>query len=425
MQSESKFVCAECFEDLGIRDFIEQNAMSTRCSFCDVSQNDVAVASFYDVVEHIETSLFYEWDNADNWLGYESREGGYQGYWVDTEELLRFETELELPRDVDDKLMDQIVDLLPDYAWCELDPYTINDRNRAKISWEIFCDVVKHRNRYFFEEYDDEIEYGAYSPGQIMRKLFESAEQYDLFKRIPKGKTLFRARFQEGETAFTTAKELGPPPREKAIQSNRMSPAGIPMFYASDRIETALRETANEEGKFAVGRFKTCRSMTLLDLTKIPSTPSLFQSYPETLEFRPREVLRFLNHIATEISKPIEKDDKVHINYVPTQVVTEFVRSRLTAGKHRIDGIKYESAARKGHASYVIFATQTNVADTKGDSHESRRDQWLVLKEPTQHYVSHECILNWKEYASSPAPSKLPLFDAMPTPPTPQPDTAP
>ncbi len=398
MSTKDKFVCADCFEDSGIRDFIKRNARNRRCSFCKGCTGDVVVASLQDVVEHIETSLLYEWDDANEWLLYESREGGYQGYCVDTEELLRFELELEFPRDINNQLSTAIINSLPEYIWCEINPYGVNDRNRAKISWDIFCDVVKHSSRYFFEDHDEEIEFDAYNSGQTLRKLFEAVQQYSLLKHVPAGKTLFRVRFQDCETAFTTAQELGPPPRDKATRSNRMSPAGVPMFYACDSAETALRETAVNEGTFAVGQFTTRRDMMIFDLTQIPRIPSLFQAFPDTLEYRPREVLRFLNHISGEISKPIARDDRVHIEYVPTQVVTEFVRSRLTSGGQRIDGIKYGSATHKGHASYVIFATQDNLVIPEEGRWGTTSNRWLELaSKPVTRWISLKTILKWKE----------------------------
>ena len=410
MSSQDKFVCADCFEDSGIRDFIKRNSKDTRCSFCRESEDAVEVALLQDVVKHMVTCILYEWDDANEWLPYESREGGYQGYYVDTEELLRFELELEFPRDINNQLSDAIIGSLPEYIWCEINPYGVNDRNRAIISWEIFCDVVKHRSRYFFEDHDEEIEFDAYNPGQTLRKLFAAVQQYRLLQHVPVGKILFRARFQDSETAFTTPQELGPPPRDKAIQHNRMSPAGVSMFYASDQAETALRETVDEVGTYSVGRFVTRRNMVLLDLTQIPPIPSLFQVFSKTLEYRPREVLRFLNHIAAEISKPIERDDKVHINYVPTQVGTEFVRSRLRLGSQRIDGIKYGSAVHKRHASYVIFATQDNLVVPKETRWGPTSNQWLELvADPVTRWVSSETILKWKEETNRLRSTTLPF----------------
>ena len=409
MASQDKFVCIDCFEDNGIHDFIEQNSIDAQCTFCFSTQDNLAVAFLCDVVEHIVSCLYYEYDQAEEWLIRDSETGMYHPTWFDAWDVLDH-IELELPLDHQTRLRKNIVSLMPGHSWCEKNPFGLNDNNRVKISWEIFCDVVKHRNRYFFENYNYEFEYDSYSPGQILRKLFEYAELYCLFKLVPTGQTMFRARFQDCETAFTTACELGPPPRDKATQSNRMSPAGVPMFYACDDAETALRETAVNEGTFVVGQFTTRRDMMILDLTQIPRIPSLFQAFPDTLEYRPREVLRFLNHIAAEISKPVERDDKAHINYVPTQVVTEFVRSRLSSGGQRIDGIKYGSTVHEGHASYVIFATQDNLVTPEGDRWGTTSNQWLELVvDPVTRWISPETILKWKEETERLSSTTLPL----------------
>ena len=169
------------------------------------------------------------------------------------------------------------------------------------------------------------------------------------------------------------------------------------MFYACDDPETALRETANEEGQFAVGCFETLRPATILDLTDIPPIPSLFQAISDSLEYLPREVLGFLNHIADEMSKPIQRDAQVHINYIPTQVVTEYVRSQLTSGNAQIDGIKFSSTVHPGHASYVIFATQESLIPAPAGSRTSNTDRWLKLTTTSQNKVAKEHIRRWKE----------------------------
>ncbi len=56
--------------------------------------------------------------------------------------------------------------------------------------------------------------------------------EFGLVEDLPAGSVIFRAR--ESKRALTV-RELGPPPRDLALQSNRMSPAGIVMFYASPK----------------------------------------------------------------------------------------------------------------------------------------------------------------------------------------------
>ncbi len=41
-----------------------------------------------------------------------------------------------------------------------------------------------------------------------------------------------------------------------------------------------------------------------------------------------------------EMSRRIERDDRVHIEYVPTQVVTEFIRAKVIWGESKVDGIR-------------------------------------------------------------------------------------
>ena len=49
-----------------------------------------------------------------------------------------------------------------------------------------------------------------------------------------------------------------------------------------------------------------------------------------------------------EMSRRIEGDDRVHIEYVPTQVVTEFIRAKVIWGESKVDGIRYASSVKRG-----------------------------------------------------------------------------
>ncbi len=266
-----------------------------------------------------------------------------------------------------------------------------------RYDWAWFTEVVTHRRRFFFEDYESGPHSSNLSPGKLLERIFEYTENYELFRTLPPDTRLLRARFQEPDTKLTSPQDLGPPPKSRANQANRMSPAGIPIFYACDKPETALRETAKEAGRFVIGEFKTRRPAVILDLTDIPSIPSLFAVISDSVEFRPREVLSFLNHIADEISKPVQRDDRVHVEYIPTQVVTEFVRSKLTREGVRIDGIKYRSAVHPEYASYVIFATQDNLLSAEEGTRILDTDRWLELVSTRERDVIQEDIERWKK----------------------------
>jgi hypothetical protein len=75
------------------------------------------------------------------------------------------------------------------------------------------------------------------------------------------------------------------------------------------------------------------------------------------------------------ISQSVAGDDRTHVEYVPTQVFTEFLRDYLFDGT-AIDGIRYRSATGLVGANVVLFATAVNV----GESGSTVRGEWIHLK---------------------------------------------
>ena len=377
MYAYGLFVCDNCFEDPGLVAFIRSNASAIECSFC-TTKDDVPIAASIDNISaHFIECLFREYDLAVNALGWE---GGYIGLHLNAEELAVDELELEFPKDNLESLLPHLFGEYYEEDWCQRDPYGLNDSEWSKYSWDRFCRVVMHERRYFFLGQDRESDDPqVYSPREVLSTIFEYAQEMDLFKDLPACIQLIRARWEGNGPPLEAPQDLGPPPAERATRSNRMSPAGIPMFYGCADEETALKETASGPGKFALGRFETLRPITILDLTGIPPLPSLFEGVSDSAEVDPRTALTFLHHIAQEMSRPVDRDDRVHIHYVPTQVVTEFIRDQLTWGDTSIDGIRYQSSVHPGHVSYVLFADQGNVESTP--NRPIGIDPWLRLIE--------------------------------------------
>ncbi|WP_247832934.1 RES family NAD+ phosphorylase [Bradyrhizobium sp. 200] len=177
-----------------------------------------------------------------------------------------------------------------------------------------------------------------------------------------------------------TPGSLGPPPADHAIKTNRMSPPGVAMTYAAEDRDTALAETADEAGTYAIGEFTNDRELLILDLTRLPDVPSVFTELPDTIG-DPRPQLGFLHSISREISRPIARDDRVHVEYVPTQIVTEYVRTAVTIGKRKVDGIRYNSSRHHAATALVLFADQSNLILGKDERPEFNRtdDRWLRL----------------------------------------------
>lgn len=149
------------------------------------------------------------------------------------------------------------------------------------------------------------------------------------------------------------------------------------MFYGAFDYATALSETfdpAIHAGQtLSVGTFRPLRPLIVLDLADLPPIPSVFD--PERQDrIHP---LRFLHAFARDISQPIARDGREHVEYVPTQIVTEYFRRvfRFDDGR-QLDGIIYSSARTVGHNAHVLFCENRQCIGP-GDDH--GRDALLRL----------------------------------------------
>lgn len=374
--AEGYSVCAECIDDDDIEAFIESEADQLACDFCGKSSSDNAIAAPLDaVLRFMMESIDREYDRAVNVLGWESAEGGYQGPHWDSEELLTEQIALALPND-DGRLLEILVDCLGDNDWCERNPYALREDYRYIQSWQEFCEYVKHERRYFFlqpQAGEHEREDGELlSPPRLLSFISETMAEYRLTSTIPTGSIIYRARqFAPGKMPVLSL-DFGPPPVERAIRSNRMSPAGIVMFYGSDEADTAVAEIDdNPILGIAVGTFRTLSDLRVVDLTRLPRPLRFFEPQPETSEEN-RYVLSFLYNFGLSIAARVVPGDREHIDYVPTQVVTEWFRTTLLRNEPRIDGILYRSAQRAGGTSVVLFADQSKVALTEDELRAAR-----------------------------------------------------
>jgi hypothetical protein len=396
-----------------LQDFCWAHAISDNCDFCGAEDSEPIAAPLDEVIEHINSTLHRYYDNPDNTLPWESAEGGYQGQTWYTGELF-LELGLDFPKDKRGLLRQAIDFGLDTSLWSEVEPFMLSPDERLHVSWERFCAIIKHERRYFFlHESDGKRRWDGdgdelFSPAEILRTIFSFAEHADTFVVMPAGTELFRARYQPPDKLYATAATLGPPPKEHSIKTNRMSPPGVVMTYVAEDRETALAETADQAGTFAVGKFVNDRDLFLLDLTRVPEPPSIFAELPDSMGYDPRPPLNFLCGISREISRPIARDDRVHIEYVPTQVVTEYVRTVVRIEGRKVDGIRYGSSRRHDATAVVLFADQSNLIlekDERPDFYHTD-DRWLRLVSGTSIEVSTHDIKCWT------AKPRRSLFDA-------------
>jgi hypothetical protein len=128
------------------------------------------------------------------------------------------------------------------------------------------------------------------------------------------------------------------------------------MTYVAQDENTALAETMEpgdigRRRTFAVATFSLTRPIEVLDLSTSPPVPSVFDSNAAPR----RDACLFLQHFATEISRPIVHDDRVHIDYIPTQVVTEYFREAPALRKRGVRGLRFRSSRNPQGLSVVLF----------------------------------------------------------------------
>lgn len=344
-----KEVCRDCIGDKHLKEYITANGYMSTCDYCGRRRKVVTVE---DLLSPIMSGIRFEFEKAYDYY--------FDGeYIVDTlsvydmvHDILAFEAGID-----NEKLLNDISSTLNDDLWCERNMLRGKDHEKYLLSWHQFCKLVKEKMRYvFFRSYEKNIDPDMPSPAEILDLLAAGIESLGLIQTKPERTQLFRGRtHSEGEEL----KDFGPPPANKA-SSNRMSPEGIPMFYAAFEVETALAEICDEKPCATIARFLTSRVLKLVDLSRLNrmKIPSLFD---EDKRER-RQLVRFLKNFAEEISSKVEGNPA--IDYIPTQIITEFFRYVFKPMDNTtLDGIVYSSAARKDGHCIVLFMDNKDYED--------------------------------------------------------------
>jgi hypothetical protein len=181
---------------------------------------------------------------------------------------------------------------------------------------------------------------------KVLEAIDRLLVNFDLITTLPAGTVTYRAR---GHARYEDshgwgAAQLGTNLPKNAASSSRMSPAGIPLFYGADDVETALAEVARADDRefFTVGTFVTTEPVTVIDLTHVPPVPSIFD--PELGGCQGQ--LRFLNELVDELRQPIDTA-RSNLDYVPTQVFCEYFLHVFDPEEYflRVFGLKAEADA--------------------------------------------------------------------------------
>ena len=347
-----KFICNQHLNDYAINEHIDNISVSGKCSYCNKEKDVIPLrALMFFIMEGI--SFLYE--NAANWMSYNTREGGYQGTIYTPDELIQEQLGLDSsPFEV----IDDIVSSISEIAWSTQTEYRDTERDELFYRWIYFKSIIKHKSRFMFFHYTGDV-LDSYFGADILKMLEYSAEiiKYEnLLTLIPVGTILYRCRQHKQTDSYTEISQMVSPPDKFAIFSNRFSPSGISMLYAAFDKNTSFVETVVEDhidkNYVSTAEFTTKAKVRVIDFSLLPAIPSLLDQENQLLIYS----RLFLKDLVKDMTLPIKKDGKEHIDYIPTQLVTEYFRYVFGQNEDtKIDGIIYPSSKVGGENSIVLF----------------------------------------------------------------------
>ena len=379
--SGSVYVCSGCVTDPVLAQEMQLAEEEKECNYC----GRAPAGNLEVLLDAVSGAIVFRYEDPAHHLPYESREGGYQGQVFDGYEVVH---DMESFTD-NEQLLEDVANTFAGSAWTRRNPFSLDEYESLRYGWDSFVAQIKHHTRYLFFPKSDaaQANHDEIAPGEMLPAIEQLLLQYGSVRTLRKGTVIFRARVHDPAVNLSTVDELGPPPREAALMPNRMSPAGIPMFYGALAKSTAVAETFDPErpGQKTVtlATFAVVRHLLTLDLTDLPPMPSQFDEDQRHL----RHSLGFFYDFVQELRKPIARDDSAHVEYVPTQVVTEYVRHRLkTADGLSVDGIMWASEQDNGLPAVVLFL-ESDQCGPRDDRPPWDREILLVLSGYEQEVV--------------------------------------
>lgn len=251
--------------------------------------------------------------------------------------------------------------------------------NPHHSSWHRFKQAIIHKRRFNSDE-----------ARRYLKSIFEGLHlqkdkngkpvvyELDPEKESPR---IYRARREDAperrsQIVSNPSQELGAPP-EGFRRANRMNAAGIPAFYGAFDLKTCVAENRPPVGCVMVGAaFELTRPIVVLDTTRF-ARPVLPRSIFSPVHRERQDQWQFMQSFMEEISAAVLPDDET-LQYVPSQVVSEFIHAdldvKLRGAARNIDGIIYRSAQNPAGKNIVLFgaAALTEMPD-KGET-KSRAD---------------------------------------------------
>ena len=398
-----KYVCSECAGDNEIKErvFAEEKG-SKNCDYCRKRGPCISLESLADAVDDNYR------DNYEPCDGDGSRPSEIISVLLELD-LSAGELDADLVSILHDRELhngDKGVDSIYDeeVTYCSLsEKYPpINDGREHKELWDMYCEQIKHRTRYFnsevikwlngiFLDLDKIIYQDNISPIRAMRPTDSDAFFY---------RARHASNAQERiKICCHPTQELNSPPVAIA-NGGRMNPIGISVFYAAFDPETCIAELRLPVGEYAIsGQFKLEQPITILDLTvldkidsenKINNNAQGVSGNDDADSYEDR--LAFLRKFSAEISKPISPH-KEPLDYMPAQAFAEYLANHY---EPKIDAVIYSSTQTNGKGKNIVFLSRKGkVINIKNPE----CGQYKALRVDNRYFISPDRETGPSEYS--------------------------
>lgn len=345
-------VCADCVEDPFLQKLIDANATARACDYCGRKGRHPLTAPAEVVVKAVFNAVHaYYCEPANGGVPYD---GGYLIDPIGIEEVLSgmgLAGHVDFIKDVIESECngDGFVPAANGY-WADSHEHEI-----LSGGWALFCHRIKHETRFHFARPspDESDNPNDLPPSRMLSELGRRLRP--LLQTLPAGTLVYRVRIRKrGETWKPSAASLGAPPPDKT-SAGRMNPAGIPYLYTSFDPATARKELRlpdRTSKTVFTGQFKLAQPLQVIDLTALPDPPSIF----DVARKDEREGALFVREFVDTITEPVAKDGREHIDYVPSQVVCEYLAQVFQTGTGEpLGGLVFGSSVHPGGKNLVVF----------------------------------------------------------------------
>lgn len=304
--AENLFICADCAADPDLSELVHSAASWDECSYCGQTGRNLC-APLDVIIERIVSAIelrYQDYDRAG--IPWPSDEYGMEHDVYDTYDVLD-----GLPLDfTDDRILSDIRQSIHDKLWTDVHAYFPTEGERLSLSWEHFSEMVKTSRRYTFLMDEGKLEdlESPFAPARTLGEIVNVAEAAGLTKTLGPDLRVFRARLHAPEEEMNGVHSIGTPRPVHSKRANRMSPAGIPMFYGGSDEMTCLQEVLPKATDVSpelvtFGEFRPSGPIRILDLSRIPEPPGLFSEKNWMID-----PLNFLRKFAASVSQKIEDD---------------------------------------------------------------------------------------------------------------------